>query len=129
MPLKQPTIPVESRIDIRILATLAKHFQKTTRIPLTRSRVVQQACIELANLLSIQNESLHFTSIEKSLLFLEEIDMGINSRALSKTTVRELVKEVEHLDDVDESKVDAYFSKVLEKMDEKEALRNKNGLP
>ena len=90
----KPTIPIESRIDVRILATLLKYYTKQNILIDSKSRLVSHALEDFITHLVESNLIVPSTSVEQSLLCIDRAGFGAGRRKPSRSIFKHITNEV-----------------------------------
>ena len=117
----QPTIPLQTRLDVRTIATLARYYREAGFVLHTKSAIVRQACLDLTDILVKQEKVIPSASIEQSITYLERIGMGHGSRHPTITLARSIEAEERAMVEMDKGEdIDGFYNKALEKLNEAE---------
>jgi len=88
-----PTMPVQSRIEIRLLATLAKYYREKGGIFISKSGIIAHTVLDQVNRLVRDEKVVPFTSVTEALAYLEKAGIGYGSRYMNKATIHALREE------------------------------------
>lgn len=96
--MKQATIPIESRVDIRILATLLRYYKEVGIPTISKSKIIASAVTEYALLLIKEGKVVESESVSQSLRYLEREGLGIGTRHPNPTLYKMIRDENTHAD-------------------------------
>ena len=99
---KQPTIVVESRVDVRTLATITKFLRSKNFYPQTRSDMIRKSLEHYKISILKSNPEMLFDTVEDAYKYL--LALGLYKGGLqrgSKQMIELMQKEAMDLDEVD----------------------------